>query len=83
MLQLFQSIFGSEPSAPSVHSAELVERAIERAVEATDSRLRAVSGYKKTLRSAVTHALDHVVALVGDCRRYSIWTRAPLAPIPR
>lgn len=64
MLQLFQSIFRSGRSEPASHSAELVERAIERAVEATDSRLRAVSGYQKKLRSAVIHALDHVLVLV-------------------
>jgi hypothetical protein len=76
MLQLFQSIFGSGRSEPSAHPADLVERAIERAVDATDSRLRAVSGYKKTLRNAVSHALDHVLALVDDLQ-------PPLALEPR
>jgi hypothetical protein len=66
MLQLFQSIFGSGRTEPSAHPADLVERAIDRAVEATDSRLRAVPGYEKKLRGAVSHALDHVVALVDD-----------------
>jgi hypothetical protein len=64
MLQLFQSIFGSGRGDSSPYPADLIDRAIERTVDGTDSRLRAVSGYKKRLRTAVSHALDHVVALV-------------------
>ena len=63
MLQIFRSIFGSGDE-PSPHPAELIRRAIERAVDGTDPRLRALSGYQKKLRPAVIHALDHVVALV-------------------
>ena len=66
MLQLFQSIFSSDRTEPSAYSADLIQRAIERAVEATDARLCAVSGYQKKLRGAVVHALDHAVALVED-----------------
>ena len=66
MLQLFQSIFGSGRGDSSAHPADLIERAIERTVDGTDSRLRALSGYKKRLRGAVSHALDHVVALVDE-----------------
>jgi hypothetical protein len=63
MLQLFHSIFGSgRDDAP--YTDELIQRAIERAVDGTDSRLRVVPGYTKKLRAAVTHAIDHVVALV-------------------
>jgi hypothetical protein len=63
MLQVFRSIFGSA-GEPSPHPAELINRAIERAVDGTDPRLRALPGYQKKLRPAVSHALDHVVALV-------------------
>lgn len=64
MLQLFNSIFGLGRGDSSSHPAELITRAIERAVEGTDPRLRALSGYQKKLRGAVMHAIDHVVALV-------------------
>jgi len=64
LLQLFQSIFRSGPGDTPSHPAELITRAIERAVNGTDPRLHAVSGYQKNLRSAVIHAIDHVVALV-------------------
>jgi len=63
MLQLFHSIFGSgRDEAP--YPDELIQRAIERAVDGTDPRLRALSGYAKKLRAAVIHAIDHVVGLV-------------------
>jgi hypothetical protein len=65
MLQLFQSIFGtSRDDAP--YPDELIKRAIERAVDGTDPRLRALPGYQKKLRAAVIHAIDHVVALVDS-----------------
>lgn len=60
MLQLFQSIFGASPDAAAPYPPEL----IERAVDGTDPRLRALSGYRKKLRSAVIHAIDHVVTMV-------------------
>ena len=63
MLKLFQSIFsGGEQQGRYPES--LIEAAIERSVDGTDSRLRAVFGYKKNLRPSVIHAVDHVVALV-------------------
>jgi hypothetical protein len=65
MLQLFQSIFGTGTDATSPYPPGLIERAIERAVDGTDPRLRALSGYQKKLRGPVVHAIDYVVALVN------------------
>ena len=65
MLQILKSIFGSA-GEPSPHPDELIRRAIERAVDGTDPRLRALSGHQKKLRPAVIHALDHIVALVDS-----------------
>lgn len=62
MLRFLQSIFGGVE--PGSYPESLVTEAIERAVEATDSQVRAVSGYEKKLRPAVLRAIDHVVALV-------------------
>lgn len=64
MLQLFQSIFGTGDDTP--YPDELIKRAIERAVDGTDPRLRALPGYRKKLRAAVVHAIDHVVAMVDS-----------------
>ena len=63
MLKLFQSIFGGGEQQGR-YPESLIEAAIERTVDGTDPRLRAVSGYKKHLRPSVIHAIDHVVALV-------------------
>jgi hypothetical protein len=64
MLQLFQSIFGSGRGDHPPHSTELIARAIERAVDGTNPRLRTLPGYRKALHGAVVHAVDHAVALV-------------------
>jgi len=63
MLKLFQSFFGGEDKQGH-YPESLIEAAIERAVDGTDSRLRLLPGYRKHLRDPVIHAIDHVVALV-------------------
>jgi hypothetical protein len=63
MLKLFQSIFGGGEQQGH-YPESLIEAAIERTVDGTDPRLRAVFGYKKYLRPSVIHAIDHVIALV-------------------
>src|SRR5512137_332065 len=65
MWSLFHSIFRiAEESGRYPDS--LVKAAIERAVDGTDPWLRGLSGYRRKLRPAVVHAIDHVVALVGS-----------------
>jgi hypothetical protein len=66
MLKLFQSIFRPGADKFGTYPEDLIERAVERAVDGTDRRLRAVTGYKKRLRPAVIHAIDHVVGLVDS-----------------
>ena len=63
MFKLFQSIFGSAPVKGGGHPASLVEAAVERAIDATDPRIRAASGYRRKLEPAVVHAIDHVKKL--------------------
>ena len=65
MLKLFQSFFGGDESRGR-YPESLVEMAIERTVDGTDSRLRLLPGYRKHLRGPVIHAIDHVVALVDS-----------------
>lgn len=63
MFKLFQSIFGDEKPRER-YPESLVDEAIERVVDGSDPRLRALPGYRKRLRAPVMHAIDHVVALV-------------------
>lgn len=65
MLRLLQSIFGGG-EVKGAYPESIVKMAIERAVDGTDPWLRSVSGYKKKLRPAVIHAIDHVIALVNE-----------------
>jgi hypothetical protein len=65
MFKLFQSIFGARTPAGSQYDPSVVEAAIDRAIEATDPRVRSLSGYRRRLEPAVMKALDHVVA-IGD-----------------
>ena len=62
-MKLFQSIFGGREAVGRYPEA-LIDMAIERAVDGTDSRLRLVAGYRKRLREPVIHAIDQVVVLV-------------------
>lgn len=64
MFGFLSSLFGSPgPSAAGVDSA-LIEAAVERTVDGTDRRLRALGDYRKRLSEPVTRAVDHVSALV-------------------
>ena len=63
MLKLFQSIFGSNEKSGHLPES-LIEMAIERAVDGTYPRLRALPGYRKRLRDPVIHAIDHAISLV-------------------
>lgn len=65
MLKLFQSIFGNDANRGR-YPESLVEAAIERTVDGTDARIRALPGYRKRLRDPVIHAIDHVVELIDS-----------------
>ncbi|MCP5197061.1 MAG: hypothetical protein H6974_09790 [Gammaproteobacteria bacterium] len=61
--RLLQSIF-SGARQPSKFDKELMLRGIERVVDGTDPRLRAVSHYRRKLWGPVEHAIDFVVNFV-------------------
>jgi hypothetical protein len=65
LLRLFHSIFGTH-KADQRYPDTLVNMAIERTVDSTDPWLRGLSGYRRKLRPAVVHAIDHVVAMVDN-----------------
>lgn len=66
MLKLFQSLFGRETTAASAWPDTLVEAVIERAVDGTDPRLRALGGYRKRLREPALATIEHVMRLVDE-----------------
>ena len=67
MLALFDSIFRNHQHATAQQYPEdLVNSAIERAIDSTDCRMRILPGYAKQLRPAVLHAMDYVVQFVDS-----------------
>jgi hypothetical protein len=64
MLKIFEQIFRSEAKSAQGYSDELIKRATERALDATDPRVRILSAYAKQMRAAVINAIDHVVQLI-------------------
>jgi hypothetical protein len=82
MLDLFQSIFrGGEKQG--LYPESLIEAAIERAVDGTDPRLRALPGYRKNLRPSILNAISHVVALVDGISAHSPAGRGDYSADPR
>lgn len=63
MLKVFQSIFGARPAVAHQYERSLIDAAIDRAIDATDPRVRSLSGHRRKLEPAVVTAIDHVVAL--------------------
>jgi hypothetical protein len=72
MLKLFAQLFHSEAPPSGRFPEDLVLRAIERVLDATDPRIRVLSGYAKQMRDAVQHAMEHVAEI----------DQALLPPIP-
>lgn len=66
MLKLLQSIFRQTPVSTGGHDEKLITLAIERVIDGTDPRLRALSGYRKRLQPAVIKALDYTLELVDS-----------------
>lgn len=69
MLKLFEQIFRHDTRPAKSYPDELIRRAIERAVDATDPRVRILSSYQKKMRPAAIHAIDCVVQLVTSLSR--------------
>lgn len=64
MLQFLRSLLDSPPSPDQALQEAVLKTAIERAVDKTDHRLRALGNYPKRLHGPVEHALNHVNQLV-------------------
>jgi hypothetical protein len=64
MLSFLSSLFSPDKSTSGGVDKALIERAIERAVDGTDPRLRMLGKYRKQLREPVELAVRHVVELV-------------------
>ena len=66
MFKLFANIFDRDDANKSRLPESLIKDAIERAVDGTDPRVRAVPGYARTLKRSVIHAVEYVIQLVDS-----------------
>lgn len=66
MLKFFSSLFAPSEASTTDLDESLVNLAIERAVDGTDVRLRAVRDYKKRLREPVISAVEHITSMVDE-----------------
>lgn len=58
MLHLFKSIFGATEKKQSRYDDKVLDWAIEKLVDGTDTRLRVVNGYKRKLRDSVERSVS-------------------------
>jgi hypothetical protein len=65
MLKIFEQIFRRDTTCSTHYPDDLIERAIDRSVDATDPRIRILSSYRKQIGPAVVQAIDHVTQLVS------------------
>lgn len=64
MLSFLSSLFSPDKSKSGGLDRALIEQAIERAVDGTDPRLRALGNYRKQLREPVELAARYIIELV-------------------
>jgi hypothetical protein len=64
VLKFLSSLFAPPAEDDEGPDRALIDAAIERAVDGTDRRLRALDNYRRRLREPVERAVDHVIALV-------------------
>ena len=64
VFRFLQSIFTAVPSRSGNHDDPIIEAAIDRVIDGTDPRLRAVSRYRRKLRGPVEAAIQHVITLI-------------------
>ncbi len=66
MLHFLSSLFQPAAVEAGTPDRALVEAAIERAIDGTDPRLRALGNYRKRLNEPVTRAARHIITLADS-----------------
>jgi len=81
--RFLKSFFVAPPGPPGKYEDAVIEAAIERVVDGTDPRLRAVSRYRYKLWDAVAHSVAYAVQLINHLpppidASYRSFTSTPL-----
>ena len=62
ILRFLNSLFNAEPEPASQFDKAMIQAAIERVVDGTDPRLRAVRHYRRKLKAPVERAIEYLIA---------------------
>lgn len=81
--RFLKSFFTAPPGPPGKYDDAVIEAAIERVVDGTDPRLRAVRHYRYKLWDAVAHSVEYAVKLINHLpppidASYRSFTSTPL-----
>lgn len=82
MFKLFANIFDRFETDQNDLPEWLIKAAIERTLDGTDPRMRIVSGYARTLRKPVIHAVGHVIDLIDSLPAPATLKKGDLAAHP-
>jgi hypothetical protein len=83
MLQFLSTLFKPSAGKAGAPDRALIEAATERAIDATDPRLRALGNYRKRLREPVEQAARHIIALVDTLPAAVEFSRRSYGADPR
>jgi hypothetical protein len=83
VFRFLQSLFTAAAVPSGKYDEALLKAAIERVVDGTDTRVRAVSDYRKKLREPVERAIDHATALIDQLPPALPVTRRGFSTDPR
>lgn len=76
-------LFGLSAQSEADPEQKLIDAAIERTVDGTDRRVRALGGYRNRLREPVECAVHHVIGLVNDLPAASEISRGAFGSDPQ
>lgn len=83
MLRFLSSLFSGDSADNQIVSEDIVNKAIERAVDGTDTRIRFYRKYREQLRTPVTQAIAHVIQLVDSLPEPAELARGSFRTDPR
>ena len=83
MLQFLSALFTSTDKPVSGIDEALINKAIDRAIDGTDVRLRGLGNYRKQLREPVSKAVAYIINMVDDLPQPAEISRNTFSNDPR
>lgn len=83
MLRFLNSLFSEDTRDKQDVSPDIINTAVERAIDGSDTRIRFFSDYRKQLREPVEHAVEYVIGLVDNLQEPSEISESTFSTDPR